>query len=174
MRRIAQLTGLELKWEQPNTFKMEYNLLVGDDISATLQFRSLFGSFATAQSADGCWTFKRVGFFRTRIIIRACGSETDIASFRNNTWKHGGTLELPDGRQYTASTNFWMTKIEFRDQADELLFSNRKVGGFIHLSSYVDILPIAQSIPELPWMVMLGWYLTILMQQDAAAAAAAV
>lgn len=172
MRRIAQLPGLDLKWEQPNLFKMEYNLLAGDEIAATLRFRSSFGSYATARSADGCWTFRRIGFFQTRMAIRVCGSEADIASFRNNTWKGGGTLELPDGRQYTSNTNFWMTQIEFRDRAEEVLFSHRKIGGFIHLSSNVEIYSVALSIPELPWMVMLGWYLTILMHHDAAVAAA--
>lgn len=172
MRRITELTGLELKWEQPNSFKMEYSLFAGDETAATLNFRSSFGSFATAESADGCWTFKRVGFFQTRVNIRVCNSETDIASFRNNTWKHGGTLELPDGREYRASTNFWMTEFDFTTPAEEVLFSYRRIGGFIHRSAYVEIAPGALIVPELPWMVMLAWYLVIMMQQDAAAAAA--
>lgn len=173
MRRIAELSGLELKWEQPNTFKMEYCLFAGDEMAATLKFRSSFGSFAIAESADGCWTFKRVGFFQTRATIRECDSETEIASYRNNTWTNGGTLEFPDGRQYRASTNFWMTQFDFFNEAEVVLFSYRKIGGIIHLSSYVDLFSNAIIIPELPWMIMLGWYLTIMMHQDAAAAVAA-
>ncbi len=172
MRRLSELAGLELKWEQPNAFKMEYCLFAGDEPAATLNFRSSFGSFATAESADGCWTFKRVGFFQTSVNIRACNSEADIASFRNNTWKHGGTLELPDGREYRASTNFWMTEFEFSNPAEEVLFAYRRIGGFVRYSAYVNIYPNAIIVPELPWMVMLGWYLVIMMQQDAAAAAA--
>lgn len=173
MRRIAELSGLELKWEQPNSFKMEYALFAGDEVAAALNFRSSFGSFATAESADGCWTFKRVGFFQTHVSIRTCYSETDIASYRNNTWRNGGTLELPDGRCYRASTNFWMTQFDFCDETEDVLFSYHKIGGFIHRSSYVNIFPNALVVPELPWMVLLGWYLTIMMQQDAAAASAA-
>jgi len=34
MRRIAQLIGYELKWEQPNILKTEYNLYAGDELAA--------------------------------------------------------------------------------------------------------------------------------------------
>jgi hypothetical protein len=65
-----------------------------------------------------------------------------------------------------------MTKFEFRSEAGEELFSYRRIGGFLHMSAYVDIQPAAALIPELPWMALLGWYLVILLQQDAAAASA--
>jgi hypothetical protein len=79
MKRLAELMGRELKWTQPGAFKMNYELLAGDELAATLRFRSSFGSLATAESADGCWTFKRAGFFQTRVTIRVCGEEADIA-----------------------------------------------------------------------------------------------
>lgn len=176
MKRLAELIGTELKWEQPNAMKMEYDLHAGEgnEIAATLKFRSAFGSLATAECADGCWTFKRVGFFQTRVTIRRCDSDEESASFHNNTWMHGGTLELSDGRSYRASTNFWMTKYQFLTAADDVLLEYRKIGGFLHFSSFVDINPAAALIPELPWMVILGWYLTILLHQDSAAVTAAV
>ena len=46
---------------------MEYELRAGDMLAATLRFRSSFGSFATAEDGDGCWTFKRVGFWQTSV-----------------------------------------------------------------------------------------------------------
>ena len=173
MKRIAELVARELKWVQPHTFKMEYELHVEDELAATLRFRSSFGSLATAESADGCWTFKRVGFWQTRVTIRACGTDTDIAIFKNNTWSGGGTLEFPDGRKFRANTNFWLTRYGFNTEADEALFGYRNIGGMLHLSAAVDIQPRAAHIPEIPWMVMLGWYLTAMIHMDSAAAAAA-
>lgn len=173
MKRIAELVGRELKWVQPHTFKTEYELHIDGELAATLRFRSSFGSLATAESADGCWTFKRVGFWQTRVTIRACGTEADIAIFKNNTWSGGGTLEFPDGRKFLANTNFWMTKYEFKTEEDEALFGYRNIGGMLHLSAAVDIQPKAAHIPEIPWMVMLGWYLTLMLHRDSAAAAAA-
>jgi hypothetical protein len=53
------------------------------------------------------------------------------------------------------------------------LVSYRKIGGILHLSSLVEIHPRARDIAELPWIVLLGWYLTVMMYMDAAAATAA-
>jgi hypothetical protein len=173
MTRLIEFTGQELKWIQPHTLKMEYELRSGDLAVATLRFRSSFGSFATAASDDGSWTFKRVGFWQTRVTIRSSETETDLAVFRNNTWSGGGTLELPDGRKYPANTNFWATQYQFKTEAGEALISYRKIGGMLHMSSVMEIHPPAKDMPEMPWMVMLGWYLTIMMHMDSAAAAAA-
>lgn len=173
MKSIRNLLDRELKWVQPHALKMEYELRDGDDVVMTLRFRSMFGSLATAESADGCWTIKRVGFWQTRATIRASGDERDIAVFRNKTWAHGGTLELPDGRKYSANTNFWGTAFEFKTEAEEPLVKFRKIGGVLHSSAMVEIQSAGASLPELPWLVALGWYLAVMMQHDSAGAASA-
>jgi len=174
MKNIQDLAGHELKWSQPHALKMEYELHDGEELVATLRFRSSFGSFATAECAGGCWTFKRTGFWQTRVSVRACDTNTDLAFFKNNTWANGGTLELPDGRKYPANTNFWGTSYEFKTEAGEPLVSFRRIEGLLHLSSAVDIQPAALSLPELPWLVIFGWYLAIMLQMDSAAAAGSV
>jgi hypothetical protein len=158
---------------QPSTFKQEYEFRVGDDLAAALRFRSAFGTLAVGESADGAWTFKRVGFWHTSVTIRAAHSEADLAVFRNNTWTQGGALQFPDGRVYPATTNFWMTEYEFRTSADEPLVKFKQIGGFLHLSSRVAIQPAAASLAELPMMVLLGGYLAVMLHRDSAAAAAA-
>ncbi len=174
MEKIAEYVGKELKWVQPHASKMEYEMRSGDMVIATLRFRSSFGSFATAASADGTWSFKRVGFLNTRVTIRANGSETDMAIFKNNTWSGGGTLELLTGKKYTVNTNFWETRFEFKTEMGDTLIKYEKIGGFLHLSSKTEVNSIAKNIPEMPWMVMLGWYLTVMMYMDNAAAATIV
>ena len=170
MRRIADLYGQRLAWEQPSALKMHYELRAGSEVVSTLRFRSSFGSFATAESDDGCWTFKRVGFWQTRATVRPCGSDDDIASFKNNTWSGGGTLELADGRTFPATTNFWQTKFGFETGSGEKLIQFES-SGLLHLSVTVEIHPSAIKMQELPLMVMLGCYLIVMMQMDAAVAA---
>ena len=80
---------------------------------ATLRFRSSSGSLATAESAEGCWTFKRVGFLQTRVTIRPLA----------------------------ADTNCWMTKFAFSSETDDPLVRFTKIGGLLKLSSTVEILP---------------------------------
>lgn len=173
MLKIAELIGRELKWTQPHALKMEYELRADDELAATLRFKSSFGTLATAESADGCWTFKRIGFWQTKVTVRACGSDTDLAVFKNNTWNNGGTLEFPGGRKIFASLNFWATRYEFTTEADELLLRYTKIGGLVHFSARVEIQPHAAALPELPWLVMLGWYLPVMVYRDAAVTVAA-
>jgi hypothetical protein len=173
MNSIAYRIGQELKWEQPSALKMEYQLRASDDLVASLRFKSSFGTLATGESTDGCWTFKRVGFWRTKVTIRECGSDLDLAVFKNNTWSGGGTLEFPDGRRFPATTNFWETQLEFKAETGESLL-RFKSGGLVHMSANVAIQPQAAAIPELPWMVMLGWYLMVMMHMESASAAAVV
>ncbi len=171
MQKIATRSDQALQWRQPNMFKMEYELRAGEELVATLRFRSSFGTLATAQSADGCWTFKRVGFFQNHVTVRVCDSETDLAVFKNNTWKGGGTLILPDGREYLVTTIFWQTEYGFKTAGGESLVNFKSKMGLLDHSAEVEILPAGKNLPELPWMVLLGWYLAVMMSNDATTAA---
>ena len=172
MNQISMYTGQTLKWTQPSSFRMEYQLLAGDDLLASLNFRSSFGTLATGETASGCWTFKRVGFWQTHLTVRDCGVDQDLAVFKNNTWSGGGTLEFNDGRSFRATTNFWQTRLEFKNEKDETLLQFHS-HGFFHFSAAVDIAPAAAQLPELPLLICLGWYLIVMMQQDSAAGVAA-
>ena len=174
MVRMADLAGRELRWVKADRASGGgYQLREGDDVVATLGFRSMWGTLATATSGDGCWTFKRVGFLQTRVTIRACDREDEIAVFKNNSWTGGGTLELPDGRRLHADTNCWMTQFGFTSETGEPLVRFRKIGGLLRLSSAVEITPAGAAYKAAPWLVMLGWYITVQMHDDAAVASSA-
>ena len=173
MLKITELPGQELRWKQAHALKMEYELRRRDVTAATLRFRSSFGSLATAESGDGSWTFKRVGFWQTRATVRAVGAEADLAVFKNQTWNGGGSLELPDGRKYPANTNFWATQYEFLTEQGKPLIRYQRVAGFLHLSSQVEIPEWSKELVEMPWLAAFGWYLTVMLYMDMSAAAGA-
>jgi hypothetical protein len=169
MMRITELIGQKLQWIQPNALRMDFELRAGDTAVATLRFRHRSGSFATAESSDGSWTFKRVGFWQTRVTIRESGAESDLAVFRNGTWGGGGTLELPDGRRYPANSKSWASQYEFRTETGEALITHRQIGGMLRMSAEVEVHDLAKDMAEIPWMVLLGWYLSVMMSMDYAA-----
>lgn len=172
MIKITNLTIRDpLKWAQPS-LKYHYELKFGETLAATLDFRNAWGTFATAQSGDGVWTFKRVGFWQNRATIRVEDSEQDLAEFTNSTWRRGGTLEFVHGRIFKATTNFWMTEMEWLREDEEPLVQF-DIGGFFKHNADVEILPDAIGIPELPILVMFGWYLILMLYRDAAAASSA-
>lgn len=72
-----------------------------------------------------------------------------------------------------ANTNAWMTTYEFKTESGEPVVRYSRVGGVIHSSSKVSLEPSGAHWPELPWIVALGWYLAVKMQDDGAAGAVA-
>ena len=64
-------------------------------------------------------------------------------------------------------------KYEFANEREEPLVTFRRFGGPIHLSAITEITPAGQLLPELSWLVALGWYLVVKMHDDAGTAAAA-
>jgi len=171
VKKIATLAGRNLKWTQPRAFKREYELRAGDELAATLRFQGGFSSRATAESGDGCWLFHREGAFVRTTRIRACNSDVVIGTFKANTWKSGGTLEI-GGRVFNATSRAFSSRYSFVRENGEALVE-LKNSGFLHRSAQVTLHPGAATDPQLPILVMLGWYLDLLMQRDAAAVAAA-
>ncbi len=170
MRKIIDCFQQSLKWVQPKMFDNKYELHAGDELVAALAFRGIGGTFATAESGDGGWTFKRVGFWQNKATVRTRESKSDLAVFRNNTWTGGGMLEFANGKIFKATTNFWMTNYEFQKDTGEPLV-RFKYGGIFHLSSEVEILPEARALSELPVLILFGWYLAVMLYMDSSAAA---
>jgi hypothetical protein len=173
MTPLSGLGGRPLKWIQPSAFDRRYELRADDEVAGTLAFRSAFGTLATAHCGDGCWTFKRVGFLQTRLTIRACGGESDLAVFKNQTWSGGGTLELPDGRRVRADMSVWRSNLQWATESGETLV-RFTMGGVFHVNAAVEVDPTAVDMPELPLLLTLGWYLTVMMQSDVAMSTAII
>jgi hypothetical protein len=171
MRTMTAFVDHTLTWIKPKIFKSDYELRFGDELIATLCFQKIFSSTAIAESGDGCWTFERVGFFKKKTVIHPRSSSAILGIFTKNTWKKGGYLELSDGRKFIVIASLWKNTIEFKTDIGESLI-HMKSHGVFRLSATVQMYRKCLHIPELPWMVMLGLYLIIMMKRDAAAHAA--
>lgn len=169
MKPISQATGRPLRWNRRRWFRSDFELRAGDDPVGTLSFRSMWSYLATAASADGAWTFKRTGFWRPVIAIRAAGSDADLAVFRYNTWQNGGWLEFPDGRKFRLTDKRWATCFEIRSAHDEVLMALR-TSSWTERSAEVEPAPEATKLPELSLLLLFGWYLAVLTRDEAAGA----
>jgi hypothetical protein len=179
MEALSTAVGMRLHWVQPKTFERWFELRAGDSLYATLRFEKAFGTLATAESADGVWTFKRVGFLNPRVTVRKVGAEANLAIYQPKFWGDG-LLEFPDGRVFHwRSTNFWGTQWGFADWDGNSLFALKpgvdkpKLSDLFKTQALVEVEAQGHALAELPLLVLLGWYLMILHQDDAAAATAA-
>jgi hypothetical protein len=179
MTPIAQVVGSPLRWSQPTLMRREYELRSQEDITATLKWQNAFGSLALAETVDQKWTMKRSGFLRPSVTIREADSEQEIAAFRPN-WGGEGKLQFAQGSWYAwQTTNFWRTHWLFVNQVGEPLvhfnaeFESTAAIIIFKKAAVVEIEPRAARIAELSLLAVLGWYLMILMTDDATSAAGA-
>jgi hypothetical protein len=179
MQPLSPFRGEVAEWIQPKASLPSYHLRSDDALLVTLSFRSACGTLATAQTAEGVWTFKRVGFLNPRVTIRLAGSDEDAAVYQPKIWGDG-LLTCKSGKAFVwRPINFWATDWAFTDTQENQLL--RLKGGLekeglrdlFKDQATVELAPAAQEVQELPILVCLGIYLLILRRLDAAAAIAA-
>jgi len=180
MEPISDHLSYELQWLQPKGLNRSFELHSGVTLVARLDFQSAWGSLAIAATAAQSWSFKRVGFFKTRVTARIAGQPDDIAIFHPN-WLGEGWIEIAGGRRYFwKSANFWASRfvISTEDGSPIITYQegveHPKFADWFKTQAGVRVEYPARGLPETPMLILLGWYLIVLHQEDSAAAGGAV
>lgn len=174
MRKLSE-SDKELAWVQPNARERRFELRSGDDLIAMLQWEKLLGTLATATTATSGWTYKRAGFLSPRITVRSTGSDADVAIFVPSM-TGSGRVETGNKTFAWKNISFWSNSWAFVATDGQALITYRPRCGWdsiFRLEAAVNVSPDAFLLPELPLLLTLGWYVMILMADDAAAATAA-
>jgi hypothetical protein len=172
VRTIQEAAPSNLSWQQPRALRAEYELRAGDELLGALRKSGTFSAAMEAEIGTARFTLKAEGFFRSRIAVREAGATGEPAVFGRNGFLGAGELALPDGRSYRwKMTSFWGSRWAFLDDSDRPLVSFRSRNRFLRAGCDVEIAPGTLARPELPILVLLGWYLLLRMRKDSAAAA---
>lgn len=158
-----------LKWVQRSS--KEDELVSGDSLVGALHWASLWGSLATAESADGSWTFKRVGFIHQRITVREIGSEVDLYVAELG-WGGEATMVLPEGI-FTWTPNKWHKEWTLQDKVG-IEVMTIEVTGFFNSGGNVIIGQSFLPAQKLSLLALLGWYLIMNVLADDTTSAGAV
>ena len=160
MKSLANLDTRNLTWISVGS--RSYQLAAGDDLVATLDWLKGRGSLARGEAADGDWTFKRAGFFRPFITVRATDGEVDLAVLRRRTARES-VLRFGDGREFV-----WRPKRTRRRQmafvtgADETVFTLLPRQKKSRRFGEMEIAPGMSGLRELSLLALVGWYRTAL------------
>lgn len=178
MKSLSELEEGQAEWIQPKSFERSYQLKWRDEVLARLSFRSRTGTLATGETAEGRWTFKRVGFLNPRITVRSVGSEEDLAVYQPKFWGDG-VLSFKDGPVFAwRPANFWSTAWEFIDPEGTVTIAfqpgveKERLRDIFRTQFTVTFHQIDRIWEAAPLLAILGMYLLILHQEDAAAAGA--
>jgi hypothetical protein len=179
MRPIAESVGKPLKWIQPTGLQGDFELRDGEDVLGTLAVQSLTGTLAEGECGSGRWSFKRVGFFSPHITVRAAAGHENLAVFAPKVGG-GGTLTFREGPVFAwTSGDIWRSSWDFRAEDGLILVSLRPSEGgglpdLLKTQAAAEVSIAARDLPQMPVLVLLGWYLVIMGQRDAATIAATV
>ncbi len=169
-RSIRDLAGRNALWRQPSQLRQEYEMVVGEETVATLRWRKNVGTAAVARSPDGTWSFKAAGFLNPRVSIRLPNSDYDFAVFRPRNTGEGVLEAMADQRFLWRCVNFWQNTWAFFDTEGDRLLSIKPDAGGLKLGAQVSVELKASAHQEIGYLVVLGWYLMVLMAEDAVAA----
>jgi hypothetical protein len=132
----------------------------------------MLGSLAEAEFGENRWTFKRGGFLRPRVTVRTNTAAEDAAVLELS-FGGGGLLRVRSGRCFRWSRQgFWSHRFAFADDKGvELVIIEPKLG-LLRRSGAAYVCEKAADLQELPLLLLLGWYVTMLISDDDAAAVA--
>ena len=180
MTEFRRIESTTVEWLQPKASERVFELRTDEALVGSLRFRSNLGTLADAQTAQGAWTCKRIGFLNPRITIRVEGSDADLAIFKPDLWGHG-IVTFKDGASYTWKPgSFWQTKWLFADSAGQELLEfkqgteDHKWHDIFKTQATVTISSVAPRGEELSVLLCLGMYLLTAHEDDNAAAMAVV
>ena len=166
-KTIRELAGRAALWRQPSQLRKDYELVTGDETVATLRWRKNIGTSAVARSPDGTWSFKALGFLNPSISIRLPNSEYDFATFRPRNPGDGTLTAMAEQRFEWRCVSFWQNAWAFFNSEGERLLLFRPEGAFPKINGAVEIDPKAAAHQEVGYMIVLGWYILVLMAEDA-------
>jgi hypothetical protein len=167
---LSGFAGQTLTWTQTVWGVNDYELHAGAQLVATLYFPPTWGvkrSAATGETSDGCWMFNSL--WGGDASISTCGAANEVGRFTRDK-RNTGAVDLPGGRQLllVPLTN-WMSRPvvrEFQTGSGVPLVRLTSTPGMTRRSGTVLIHPAAANLPELPWAVILMWFLAIAAASD--------
>ncbi|HEX2914888.1 MAG TPA: hypothetical protein VH186_29110 [Chloroflexia bacterium] len=174
MQALNVVSQQELSWEKPQIQHRNYFLRSGESVLASLKWEKAFSTLALAESAAGAWTFKRSGFLKQIITVRIAPTEQEIGRFEAN-WNGSGVLRMYDSATYRWGKNrerrgYW----SFFDALDRPVFSLRARDFAGKTKANVVLEPGAVNQNNLPLLLSLGWYLSLMRQNDEVATTTAI
>ena len=168
MQSLSSSAGVDLEWVQSGLLARRYELRASDAVFAELAWQGSFGSLATAETESARYTFKRAGFLRPRVTVRLSGAKEDHAVLYPG-WRGDGPLTIAGIRHYAwANTGFWQAAWGFSATDGQRIVQFRPKLSLARKVTGVEVASEALANPDVPLLLAFGWYLLVMMAEEAA------
>jgi hypothetical protein len=169
MSLLRDFIGQPLHWKRRKILSSDYELRFDEQVLAWLT-RTGMWKFRFVAAADGQqWIFKRESSWPNVCAIYpiegdAEKARTPLASIKRKY--KGGELVFYDGHSYTWSkSGFWRPTWFWTDLQGTPLLTFKP-------GHWLEISPTSSDLPDLILLALFGFYLIVLMEAEATAAAA--
>lgn len=169
VERIRDHWRAGMTWRQPRPLVPEFELRRGAHLFAELTFTSGWTVQAEARAFDREWRLEQKGMWRRTVTMTDRRTGREVLELRLPVWRKA-TLNTPRGRSFTAKAGLTHYRIEDEDGIILVRFP-LKLRVF-RFEADVELTERAADLPDLPDLVVAGWFLAILTSRQAAAASA--
>jgi len=166
MRQIRESIGREMRWRRTRFLPSAFELRVGDEPAATLDWPKLFSRSPVATAAEGRWRFRRNAPFSWTVTIEDADSGAPVGEYSPGPL--AGTLQLADGRVFRVGRERLFGRLKlWRDNGGELMSFSRRpsIGG----GGPMQIEGSASAEKDLGLLVTFAFFLLTLRRRRAAA-----
>jgi hypothetical protein len=157
---LSSVDRSTFRWLRGPDPPVNFSLLSGDAIAATLEWGLKGGSLATARSASAEWTLKRGGFLNPHVTVRSGESVAARLSVHLNFHQ----IDLPGGRSYRfhrAGILLPAWQVSSSTGKEVLHVEPAREGRHLRAGAVV-VAPEAMELPELLLLIVLSWYFIVL------------
>ena len=163
---LPEVDAAELEWHQP-ALGRKFELSSPTGLHGRLEFQKLAGSLALGTTARGSWSFKRQGMLKSHVSVCLAGSDEPFATYEPHFSGQKGSLKYAGGQflEFRA-TNFFNTEWQWITPAGDGLIGFRQKG-MLKPHALVYLGEDALQRVDLDLLLLLGFYVLILLQQDA-------
>ena len=171
MKPFSECFGTDWVWSQPKLFRRFYELRAGEELLATIESRAIFNSAAIATTSTGRSLLRHAGLFRGCVLLSAEDAGEARITFQPG-WFGAGSVRCAGGRELRwKRADLWGRSWRFEDAAEASVLAFVRRPSWFRAAVSVEPGEAARALPELADLALLGFYLLLLMQRQAHAAA---
>lgn len=164
MNRFAALTGVELQVRQPSLWKREFEMSNESGPVATIVFPSIFKREAVASSDEGKWTLRERGLWKRKIEFLLPEKEKPLMTLELGQFALTSKVKLPRYRMLRLTRNLLRTSYRLTTTMNaEICSLNLQILPKFKGKMVID--SRGAEYEELPWVVFLVWFVSIIDQR---------
>lgn len=159
MKNLSEYYSETLKLVRPRIGSRHYELRSENELLCTMQFPGFFSRTAVVNYDDKRWTIQKEKWWNRTLIVSEHFNEIICAKIYLK-FSRRNTVELPNGEKYIIKLGLFRNPIAITTELESPIAIIKKKFGFINQYD-VNIERGAKILDEIPWLIMLAWYIDL-------------